>query len=68
MTKVHLPLQAIPAVITDSAPTVLAAHGFIIADNNGVPLTPERAHALYLELGRNVSQALTSIDENPENL
>ena len=50
MTTMRLPLAKVPAVISESAATTLRAHA--------LELSPE----LVRELGRNVAQALLSLD------
>ena len=55
MSRFHLEVREMPGVITESARAVFAAHGLTV--------TPE----ILREIGNNATQALASIDENPEN-
>lgn len=54
MSKLLLPLTAIPPCVRESIDVCLKAHG--------LSLSPE----LLTELGNNVAQGLYSIDEQPE--
>jgi hypothetical protein len=67
MSKVLLPLGEMPDVIRESARTVLAAHGYQLCDARGNFINLGETEAVLRELGNNASQALCSIDENPEN-
>lgn len=67
MSKVHLPLGEMPAVIRESARAVLSQHRYKLVDEHGGFINlGELEHVLH-ELGRNASQALVVLDENPEN-
>lgn len=66
MAAIKIPLEQAPGLIADSAHSVLAAHGYTIArynhDGTATPITPHELAAAFVEIGRNASQALTSID------
>lgn len=72
-TKVTLPLGEMPGVIRESVRSVLAAHGYVIAEkspdgDDPAPLSDAEFEILLVEVGRNVAGTLAlSLDENPEN-
>lgn len=78
-TTLHVPMAELPAAITESVRSVLAAHGFVIARLVKVPSDPcllatgeelsdrERDEVLC-EIGRNTAMAIVCLDTNEENL
>jgi hypothetical protein len=68
VTAIKINLDETPPIISESAVTVLQAHGFVIARRVGESgaleqLPPVRAAEVFSELGRNAAQALVSIDQ-----
>lgn len=66
MAAIKIPLDQAPGIIAESAHAVLAAHGFTVArcnnDGTAKQLDPSELVAVLVEIGRNASQALTSLD------